>query len=178
MAVDLCLANLVNYNASGPAARRTYQASCLLLTYLLPRLSISTTCRISSIACPALREKSPEYIASLNYFNESLGRQGGKLQYLLHTLEDRQEMHRARSPGDLIYLAALASELGEKRTAIRYFDQALRLRPLDQRLSALRLQALMAANDAGRVLQVPRGPARNPGECPGDGPGLSPAASV
>ena len=162
MAVDLCLANLVNYNASGPAARRTYQASCLLLIYLLPRLSHFDDLQNLVHRLPGLREKSPEYIASLNYFNESLGRQGGKLQYLLHTLEDRQEMHLARSPGDLIYLAALASELGEKRTAIRYFDRALRLRPLDQHLSALRLQALMAANDAGRVLQALEGQPATP----------------
>ncbi|HSO71975.1 MAG TPA: tetratricopeptide repeat protein, partial [Thermodesulfobacteriota bacterium] len=39
MAIDLCLANLLNYKASEPAAPRTYQASCLLLRYLLPRLS-------------------------------------------------------------------------------------------------------------------------------------------
>ncbi len=156
VAVDLCLANL-NSHASGPDARRTYQASCLLLAYLLPRLNYFDDLQSLVHRLPGIREKSPEYIASLHYFTESLGRQGGKLQYLLHTLEDRQETHRARSPGDLMYLAALASELGDKRTAVRYFDQALRLRPLDQRLSALRLQALMAANDAGRVLQVLEG---------------------
>ncbi len=155
-AVDLCLANL-NSHASGPDARRTYQASCLLLAYLLPRLNYFDDLQSLVHRLPGIREKSPEYIAALHYFTESLGRQGGKLQYLLHTLEDRQETHRARSPGDLMYLAAIASELGDKRTAVRYLDQALRLRPLDQRLSALRLQALLAANDAGRVLQVLEG---------------------
>ena len=154
MAVDLCLANFDLKNASGPAARRSYQASCLLLMYLLPRLSHFDDLQDLVRRLPGLHDKSPEYIAALNYFTESLGRQGGKLQYLLHTLEDRQERYRARSPGDLMFLGALASELGQKRLAGRYFDQALRLRPLDQRLAALRLQALMSANDAGRVLQA------------------------
>ena len=90
----------------------------------------------------------------MHYFTTNLGRQGGKLQYLLQTLKDRQEQHRARSPGDLIFLAGLASELGDQRTAVRYCDQALRLRPLDQRLTALRLQALMTANDTGRILKT------------------------
>ena len=152
--VDLCLANLNRKIAAGPAGRRSYQASCLLLMYLLPRLSHFDDLQALVHRLPGLREKSPEYIAALNYFTGSLGRQGGKLQYLLQTLEDRQESHRARSPGDLIFLAALASELGEKRAAVRYFDQALRLRPLDQRLSSLRLQALLSANDAGRALQA------------------------
>ncbi len=103
---------------------------------------------------PGIRSESPEYLAALHYFTGDLGRQGGKLQYLLHTLKDRQELHRARSPGDLIFLAGLASELGDKRAAVRYFDQALRLRPQDQRLTACRLQALMAANDTGRLLKT------------------------
>ena len=153
-AVDLCLANLHSRGISGPTGRRSYQASLLVLAYLLPRLSHFDDLQDLVHRLPGLRNKSPEYISALNYFTGHLGRQGGKLQYLLQHLEDRQEQHRARSPGDLIFLAALASELGDKRTAVRYFDQALRLRPLDQRLTTGRLQALVAANDAGRILKT------------------------
>jgi tetratricopeptide (TPR) repeat protein len=154
VAVDLCLANLHGRRISGPAGRRSYQASLLLLAYLLPRLSHYDDLQSLVHRLPGVRNRSPEYIAALSHFTGNLGRQGGKLQYLLHTLEDRQERFPARGPGDLVFLGALASELGDKRTAVRNFDQALRLRPLDQRLTALRLQALMAANDTGRTLKA------------------------
>ncbi len=153
-AVDLCLANLHTRQTSGPAQHRNHQASLLLLAYLLPRLSHYDDLHGLVHRLPGLRNKSPEYIAALNYFTGLQGRQGGKLQYLLHTLEDRQERSQPHNPGDLIFLAALASELGDQRTAVRYFDQALKLRPRDQRLTALRLQALMAANDPGRLLKT------------------------
>jgi tetratricopeptide (TPR) repeat protein len=152
--VDLCLANLHDRRLSGPAQRRSYQASLLLLKYLLPRLSHYEDLQNLSSRLPGIRNKSPEYLAALSHFSELHGRQGGKLHYLLQSLEDQQERYPARGPGDLAFLAALASELGDKRTAGRYFDQALQLRPLDQRLASLRLQALMAAQDPGRTLKA------------------------
>ncbi len=153
-AVDLCLENLYNRRITGPSQRRYYQASLMLLAYLLPRLSHYDDLQNLIYRLPGVRSQSPEYLAALGYFTGNLGRQGGKLQYLLHTLEDRQERYGARNPGDLIFLAGLASELGDKRNAVTYFDQALKLRPQDQRLIALRLQALMAANDTGRILKA------------------------
>jgi tetratricopeptide (TPR) repeat protein len=154
IAVDLCVANLSHRPNLRPDQRRYYQASLLLLGYLLPRISHFDQLQDLVHRLPGIHSESPEYLAALHYFTTNLGRQGGKLQYLLQTLKARQEQHRARSPGDLIFLAVLASELGDRRTAVRYCDQALRLRPQDQRLTVLRLQALMAANDAGRVLKT------------------------
>ncbi|WP_449245501.1 tetratricopeptide repeat protein [Desulfobacca acetoxidans] len=162
VAVDLCVDNLYNRRHTLPSQRRTYQASLLLLEYLLPRLSHVDDLRTLMARLPGIRSQSPEYIAAVGYFNSSLGRQGGKLQYTLQALKDRQERYPARAPGDLIFLGSLASELGDRRTAVQYFEAALKLRPQDQRLATLRLQALMAVNDAGRVLKALEDQPQNP----------------
>ena len=154
VAVDLCLANLRPRQPSDPASRRSYQASLLLLQYLLPRLSHYEDLQELVARLPDIRDQSPEYLAALNYFSRALGRQGGKLQYLMKTLQDRQGQYRVRRPGDLLALAALASELGNHRQAAYYLEQAQRLRPQDQRLAVLRQQALAAAREPGRLLQA------------------------
>lgn len=154
VAVDLCLANLRPRRPLGPEDRRTYQASILLLKFLLPRLSHFEDLQKFSHLLPGLRDKSPEYVAALGYFTGSLGRQGGKLQYLLHALDDRSDRYAARRPGDLLYLASLATELGEARIARDYFDRLCRLRPDDQGLAARRRQSLAAAKDHGRLLHA------------------------
>ncbi|MGQ9920467.1 MAG: tetratricopeptide repeat protein [Desulfobacca sp.] len=163
VAVDLCLAN-VHRRPTDPAARRVYQASLLMLKFLLPRLSHFADLQELVWRLPGIREKSPEYQATVAYFTGGLGRQGGKLQYLIHTLEDRAENYPVRRPGDLLYLAALAMELQDLRTAREYFDRLARLLPDDQRVAALRLQALAAGQDSSRLLQAldeqPQTPAR------------------
>jgi tetratricopeptide (TPR) repeat protein len=103
---------------------------------------------------PGIREDSPEYIASLSYFSEKLGRQGGKLDYLLHVLKERRHHHVPRLPADLIHLASLAAELGDQQSALHYYNQALQMRPQDQRLQAMRMQVLMARHDWGNLLKT------------------------
>ena len=154
VAVDLCLANLRPRRPLRPDDHRTYQASLLVLKFLLPRLSHFEDLQNLVPRLPGLRDKSPEYLTALGYFTGNLGRQGGKLQYLRHALEDRGENYPARRPGDLLYLAALATELGDYRTAREYFDRLAHLRPEDQRVAALRLQVLAAAKEPGRLLKA------------------------
>jgi len=162
VAVDLCLGNLYNRRITAPSQRRTYQASLMVLAYLLPRLQHYADLQEIMFRLPDIRERSPEAITAVNHFSGRLGRQAGKLEYLLHALRDRQERYRARSPGDLLFLADLATELGDKRAAVNYLEQAARIRPKDQRLAALRLQALTAANDAGRLLKALEDQPQNP----------------
>lgn len=152
--VDLCLANLGPRRPVNPDERRTYQASLLLLKFLLPRLSHYEDLQELVYHLPGIRYKSPEYLAALYHFTGELGRQGGKLQYLLHVLEDREEQYPAHRPGDLLYLAGLAAELGDYRTAREYFDRLHRLRPDDQRVAAWRRQTLALAKDGGRLIKA------------------------
>ncbi len=154
VAVDLCIANLRPRPPVDQVSRQSYQAALLLLKYLLPRLSHYEDLQELVDRLPGVRAQSPEYLAALNYFSRDLGRQGGKLQYLLQTLEDRERQHRPRRPGDLLFLAALASELGDYRQAVRFLEQVQRLRPQDERLATLRQQALAAAHESGRLLQA------------------------
>ncbi len=151
VAVDLCLANITARQVREPLA---YQASLLVLKYLLPRLGHYEDLQDLIYRLPGLRAKSPEYYATLSFFTNDLGRQGGKLQYLLHALDDRQEQYPARRPGDLLSLAALATELGDWRAAREYFEQLHRLRPDDQKVADLRLQVLAAAKETGRLLKA------------------------
>ena len=83
-----------------------------------------------------------------------MGRQGGKLDYLLHVLREYRRHKRPNSPGELLGLAALAMELDNRPAAVRYYEQALRLRPQDQSIAKLLLQCQMAQKNFGQALKL------------------------
>ena len=68
-AVDLCLANLHSRGISGPTGRRSYQASLLLLAYLLPRLSHFDDLQDLVHRLPGLREQVPGVHRGLELFH-------------------------------------------------------------------------------------------------------------
>ncbi|MFP3868051.1 MAG: tetratricopeptide repeat protein [Desulfobacteraceae bacterium] len=150
-AVDLLIDNLYT---KGITSSRHYHATLLMLAYLMPRLIHYDDLRHLIYRIPRIGVGSPEYIASLSFFTSKLGRHGGRLDYLQNVLEERRRYYRPRNPADLVYLGNLAMELGDRRSAEYYYRQALRLRPQDQRLAALRMQTLMAMQDFGKVLKV------------------------
>ncbi|MBW1916712.1 MAG: tetratricopeptide repeat protein [Deltaproteobacteria bacterium] len=150
-AVDLLIDNLYT---KGITRSRHYHATLLMLAYLMPRLTHYDDLRALIYRIPRIRVGSPEYIASLCFFTSKLGRHGGRLDYLQNVLKERRRRHRPRNPADLVYLANLAIDLGDPRSAEYYYRQALKLRPQDQRLAALRMQNLMAMQDFGKVLKV------------------------
>lgn len=158
-AVALLIENLYT---RGITRSRQYHATLLMLAYLLPRLTHYDDLADLVYRIPGIKVGSPEYIASLSFFSSKLGRQGGKLDYLLNVLEERRRHYRPRNPADLVYLANLALELGDRRSAEYYYRRALELRPQDQRLAALRMQTLMAMQDFGQVLQVLESQPRKP----------------
>ena len=103
---------------------------------------------------PGIRVGSPEHAAALAFFDRKLGRQGGKLDYLLHVLQEYRRHKRPNSPGELLGLAALAMELDNRPAAVRYYEQALRLRPQDQSIAKLLLQCQMAQKNFGQALKL------------------------
>jgi|GEM_PF-975917 len=147
---------LRNVQSRGPekATPRQYQASLMVLAYLLPRLTHYEDLHGLVYRLPGIQVDSPEYVAALSHFTGRLGRQGGKLDYLLHVLREKQRHRRVRIPGDHLHLAALATELGDQRTAAQHLSQAQKLRPHDQRLTALKLQTLTSLQDMGAVLKT------------------------
>ena len=150
-AVELLIDNLYT---KGITRSRHYHATLLMLAYLMPRLTHYDDLAGLVYRIPGIKVGSPEYIASISFFTGKLGRHGGKLDYLLNVLEERRRHYRPRNPADLIYLAGLASELGDRRSADYYYRRAVALRPDDQRLAALKMQNLMVMQDFGQVLKV------------------------
>ena len=126
---------------------------------------------------PGIKVGSPEHVAALGYFDGQLGRQGGKLNYLLHVLREYRRHKRPNSPGELLGLAALAMELDNRPAAVRYYEQALKLRPQDQSIANLLLQCQMAQKNFGQALKLMEKQG-NPDHAPGDGPAVSHAASI
>jgi tetratricopeptide (TPR) repeat protein len=151
-AVDLVLTNL--------AANRHHQASLLILAYLLPQLPRYEDLEMVERRLRGVRRGSPEHAASLAYFDSSLGRRGGKIHYLLLILRGYRYARTPKSPGELLYLAGLAQELGEREAALDYYRRAQKARPGDPRIARLKQQCLMAQKDwAGALkdLQTPGG---------------------
>ncbi|HZE21337.1 MAG TPA: tetratricopeptide repeat protein, partial [Desulfobaccales bacterium] len=153
-AVDLLIDNLWK--------NRYHHASLLILTYLLPRLPRYRDLNRVMYRLPGVRAGSPEQVAALSYFDGQLGRQGGKLNYLLHVLKEYRRHRRPRSPGELLALAALAMELENRPAAARYYEQALRLRPHDQAIAKLLLQCQMARKNWGQALKLMAADQNNP----------------
>ena len=145
-AVDLLMKNLWK--------NRYHHASLLILASLLPRLPRYEDLNRVMYRLPGIKVGSPEYVAALGYFDGQLGRQGGKLNYLLHVLREYRRHRRPRSPGELLGLAALAMELDNRPAAVRYYEQALKLRPQDQSIAKLLLQCQMAQKNFGQALKL------------------------
>ena len=121
---------------------------------LLPRLPRYEDLNSVMNRLPGIRVGSPEYVAALSFFTGKLGRQGGKLDYLLHVLREYRRHKRPNSPGELLGLAALAMELDNRPAAVRYYEQAQRLRPQDQSIAKLLLQCQMAQKNFGQALKL------------------------
>jgi tetratricopeptide (TPR) repeat protein len=145
-AVDLLIENLWK--------NRYHHASLLILASLLPRLPTYEDLNRVMNRIPGIRVGSPEQAAALAYFDGQLGRQGGKLNYLLHVLQEYRRHKRPHSPGELLGLAALAMELDNRPAAVRYYEQALKLRPQDQSIAKLLLQCQMAQKNFGQALKL------------------------
>ncbi len=127
-------------------------ATLLILAYLLPKLPRFEELSQMVRRIPGVRVGAPEYVAALAFFDSSLGRHGGKLDYLLHVLNDYRHHKWPNSPGELMALADLAMELGEAQVAAGYYQRAIKLKPHDQRLQALLLQCRLARKEWGKAL--------------------------
>jgi tetratricopeptide (TPR) repeat protein len=145
LAADLAVENLYK--------NRHHHASLLILAYLLPKLPAYEDLSRLAYRIPGIKTDSPEYVASLSYFSSQLGRQGGKISYLLHVLKE----YRNRwpdSPGEIMALADLAMELGERQEAEAYYRRAQHLWPQNPRLANLVLQCQMTQKDWGKALDT------------------------
>ncbi|MFZ2089429.1 MAG: hypothetical protein WAU47_12720, partial [Desulfobaccales bacterium] len=144
LAADLMVENLYK--------NRHHHASLLILAYLLPKLPSYEDLSRLAYRIPGIRVDSPEYVATVAFFNSSLGRHGGKLDYLLHVLKDYRRSRWPDSPGEILALADLAMELGDREAAESYYRRAQKLWPQDQRLADLVLQCQTAQKDWSKVL--------------------------
>jgi predicted Zn-dependent protease len=154
-AVDLLTENLWK--------NRSHQASLLILTYILPKLPRYEDLNRVMNRLPGLKVGGPEQATALAYFDGQLGRQAGKLNYLLHVLREYGHHRRPDSPGELLGLAALAMELENQAAAARFYERASKLRPHDQSISTLLLQCQMSQKNYGQALKLMEQDQNNPG---------------
>ena len=145
-AADLLVVNLQK--------NRYHQASLLIMASLLPRLPRYEDLDRVMNRLPGIGMGGPEQAAALAYFDGQLGRQGGKLNYLLHVLQEYRRHKQPDSPGELLALAGLAMELDDRAAAVRYYEQALKRRPQDQGIAKLLLQCQMARKNFGQALKL------------------------
>ena len=131
---------------------RHHHPSLLILASLLPRLPQYKDLDRVLNALPGIKVGGPEFAASLAYFDGRLGRQGGKLEYLLHVLREYRRQGWPDSPGELVGLAWLATELGDRQAALGYYRRALELRPNDKGVAKLVYQWQMVQKDWGQAL--------------------------
>jgi len=153
-AVELVVENLKQ--------NRHHHPSLLILTALLPRLPRYEDLDRLMDALPGIKVGSPEFAASLAYFYGKLGRQGGKLDYLLHVLREYRHHKWPDNPGELLGLAWLATELGEQQAAMGYYRRASEMRPHDQGIAKLLLQWQMVKKDWGQALETLKKQGANP----------------
>jgi len=144
LAAELALANL--------RKNRYHHASLLILTHLLPRFSRFEELSALVYRIPGIRADGPEYVAALAFFDSQAGRHGGKLNYLLHVLQEYRRHRVPDSPGELLALADLANELGNPAATLDYLRRAQEVKPQDRRLAQLVTQCQLAQKDYGRVL--------------------------
>jgi len=144
LAADLAVENLYK--------NRHHHASLLILTHALPKMASYDDLAEMAYRIPGIKVDSPEYVASLSFFNSNLGRQGGKLYYLLHVLKQYRRERRPDSPGEILALADLAMELGERQEAENYYRRAQSLWPQNPRLAELIRQCQMDQKDWSKAL--------------------------
>jgi tetratricopeptide (TPR) repeat protein len=144
LAVDLLVDNLWK--------NRYHHPSLIILGAILPRLPRYEDLSRLVYRIPGIKAGSPEYVASLAFFSSNLGRQGGKLDYLLHVLGEYRDHKKPKNPGELLALADLATEVGERRLAEDYYRRALRFKPNDERISQLLLNCHMSQKEWGAAL--------------------------
>jgi tetratricopeptide (TPR) repeat protein len=141
---DLLVANL--------RGNRHHHPTLLILTALLPRLPKYEDLNYLMNRIPGIKVHGPETSAALAYFDAQLGRQGGKLSYLLHVCKEYRNHKRPNSPGELLALAWLATELEDRQAAGQYYRQAQKLRPHDPKIAQLLLQSQLARKDWSQAL--------------------------
>ncbi|MDI6854473.1 MAG: tetratricopeptide repeat protein [Deltaproteobacteria bacterium] len=144
LAADLLVDNLWK--------NRYHHPSLIILGAILPRLPRYEDLSRLVYRIPGIKVGSPEYVASLAFFSSNLGRQGGKLDYLLHVLREYREHKKPKNPGELLALAHLATEVGERRLAEDYYRRALRLKPDDERIAQLLLNCHMSQKEWDKAL--------------------------
>jgi tetratricopeptide (TPR) repeat protein len=143
-AVDLTVANL--------RTKRSHHPSLLILAHVLPRLPRYEDLADLVYRIPGIKPNSPEYVAALAFFDGNLGRQGGKLDYLLHVLEEYRRHKVPDSPGELLALADLAQELGNRKAAEGYYRLAQKAKPGEPRFAQMLLQTQLSEKDWGKAL--------------------------
>ncbi|MFA5109826.1 MAG: tetratricopeptide repeat protein [Desulfobaccales bacterium] len=154
-AIDLLLANL--------RKNRYHHASLLIMASILPRLPRYEDLNRVMNRLPGVRVGGPEQTAALAYFAGQMGRQGGKLNYLLHVLQEYRRHRQPKSPGELLALAWLAMELDNQPAAASYYQKAQKLRPQDQSIAQLLLQCRMGQKNFGQTLKLLEADQKNPG---------------
>jgi tetratricopeptide (TPR) repeat protein len=146
LAADLAVANLHK--------SRHHHASILILAYLLPKLSSYEDLEWMAYSIPGVKSDGQDYESFQSYFESQVGRQGGRLNYLLHLLQRYRRYKWPDSPGEVLALADLAMELGERQEAEDYYRRAQHLWPQNPRLAKLLLQCQMTQKEWGRALDT------------------------
>jgi tetratricopeptide (TPR) repeat protein len=146
LAADLTVANLHK--------NRHHHASILILAYLLPKLPNYEDLEWIAYSLPEGRSDGQDYEAFQSYFESQVGRQGGRLNYLLHLLQRYRRYRWPDSPGEILALADLAMELGQRQEAEDYYRRAQHLWPQNPRLAKLLLNCQMAQKNWGKALDT------------------------
>uniref|UniRef100_A0A7V6DNT1 Tetratricopeptide repeat protein n=1 Tax=Desulfobacca acetoxidans TaxID=60893 RepID=A0A7V6DNT1_9BACT len=146
LASDLAVANLHK--------NRHHHPSILILMYLLPRLSSYEDLEWMAYSIPGVKSDGQDYESFQSYFESQVGSQGGRLTYLLGLLKRYRRFRFPDSPGEMLALADLATELGERQEAEDYYRQAQQLWPENPRLAKLLLNSQMAQKDWGKALDT------------------------
>jgi tetratricopeptide (TPR) repeat protein len=142
---DLLLTNLHK--------NRHHHPTLLILTALLPRLPRYEDLDYVMNRLPGAQGSVGGPATTLAYFDSQLGRHGGKLSYLMHVLQGYRRQKQPDSPGELLGLAWLATELGDRQAAAQYYRQAQKLRPHDPQISQLLLQCQASRKDWPQALK-------------------------
>jgi predicted Zn-dependent protease len=144
LAADLTVANLQK--------NRHHHASLLILTYLLPRLPSYEDLENVAHRISGTNADSQDDDPEAAHANARLGRTGGRLSYLLASLQRSRQHRWPDSPGELLALAGLAMELGGLQEAEDYYRRAQRVWPQNQHLADLVLQCQKTQKDWGKAL--------------------------
>ncbi|MCL4501051.1 MAG: tetratricopeptide repeat protein [Deltaproteobacteria bacterium] len=136
---DLLLSNLWK--------NRYHHPTLLILTALLPRLPHYGDLDYLMDRIPGTQGSGHGPAAAMAYFDSQLGRHDGKLSYLLHVLQGYRRHKQPNSPGELLGLAWLATELGDRQAAAAYYRRAQKLRPSDPQIAQLLLQCQLSRKD-------------------------------